>query len=220
MLPCLTCFATSPVPNLLETILVTTYWESMVQCYEVYQFNGDGTGYIYELSPEYYEQDRVGLAHTLRHGPDESCIRNFRYQIQGNDVIIDREDFDRTVTVTSVTKKDSIDWDLGVVNRLPAEEPFFYEVGFKQDEMGMDNAVYFTDTYIPTGRTLSEIEEDAEEEPSLEVDDEEIPKTVTPAHEVESMEDTETYDFDIFGQIQSFFDRLAEWFANFFSSLF
>lgn len=152
----------------LKKLLVENWWENFTQSYEIYKFNLDGTGSVYGASPGLY-YDKELLAYCIKNSgkthifeeymPDVDVSGGgipFTYQINGNRVILKRNDFDDTIQLEYVDKKLNIDWDLFVYDQVNDNEKFFYEVDF-YDEYGFENAFYLANTNVKTGIVFEEI---------------------------------------------------------------
>ena len=126
---------TTAVPT-LKDILVDGYWESKVQAHIVYKFNPDGTGVEYSCT---------GMAITDENLNDPSkCFpEDFTYTLIGDRLTIYWQR-GYTSTVEYVSKSDNYQWDMGIIDRLPANEKFFYETSFVNTGEPSSNAFYIS----------------------------------------------------------------------------
>ncbi|MBE6912516.1 MAG: hypothetical protein E7473_08330 [Ruminococcaceae bacterium] len=134
--------------NEFKKLLLENYWENMIQCYEVYSFNADGTGTIYQPNPTLF-YDKTEFSEQITQQMKQNGIV-FEYEID-NQGKLTLTRFDAPPTTFFLQYTDivaDIDWDTGIYDFLPKNESFFYELDFSRDLDPFGNAMYLINSKI------------------------------------------------------------------------
>ncbi len=111
-----------------QNILTDGYWENKIQAHYIYRFfeNGEVKSYPANFDHPIVIEDLI-------------AEDTYTYTIEDDYLVIN----DLNVRLKYVSKDDDYNWDIGIEEKLPTNEKFFYEVDFVVTE-APDNAFYLS----------------------------------------------------------------------------